>query len=72
MFSKIKMSEKLEKKIDQRATLCEWCGIPLGSANLVRQSVCIRCYKLLRGANVSDEEIFGSKDEKRKIPTSSE
>jgi hypothetical protein len=60
------MNENLEKRSNEYATLCGWCGIPLGSANLVRQSVCIRCYKLLRGANISDEEVFSSKDVKKK------
>ena len=52
----------------ENVTLCVWCGIPLGSANHVSQSVCIRCYNLLTGAKLSDEEIFGSRD--RKITSS--
>lgn len=65
------MNENIEKRSDEYAALCGWCGIPLGSANLVRQSVCIRCYKLLRGASISDEEIFSSKDVKKANSTSS-
>lgn len=64
------MSEKSEKQSYEKVVLCVWCGIPLGSANHVRESVCIRCFKLLMGANLSDEEIFSSKDTKRKLSTS--
>ncbi len=59
------MNNKFEAKSFEDAQLCAWCGIPLGSANLVRQSVCVRCYKLLMNANLSDEEIFGTKDRKK-------
>ena len=47
------------------AALCGWCGIPLGSANLVRQSVCLRCYNFLIAANLTDEEIFGGENRRR-------
>jgi hypothetical protein len=58
------MNENLEKPGNEYADLCGWCGIPLGSANLVSQSTCVRCYKLLKGANVSDEEIFRTRNVK--------
>lgn len=61
------MNKKFEAKSFEDASLCTWCETPLGSANLVRQSVCVRCYKLLVNANLSDEEIFSSKDQKRKF-----
>ena len=40
------------------AALCGWCGVPLGSANTIRENVCLRCYRLLRDAGIADEEIF--------------
>lgn len=49
----------------EKVELCSWCGIPLGSANHVRQSVCVRCYKLLINANLSDDEIFGSSSKEK-------
>jgi hypothetical protein len=55
-----KFIEKLGAQIFENAALCAWCGIPFGSANFDCQPVCIRCYKLLMGANLSDAEIFGN------------
>lgn len=57
------MNEKLAEQSFKNVALCVWCGIPLGSANHVHQSVCIRCYKLLK-ASLQEEEIFGSGDRK--------
>ncbi len=59
------MSEKLEVRKFDESALCGWCGIPLGSANLVRESVCIRCYELLIAANLTNEEIFSGEKRKR-------
>ena len=59
------MGEKLEVRSFDEMALCDWCGIPLGSANLVSESVCIRCYELLIAANLTNEEIFSHENRKR-------
>lgn len=53
------MSEKSEKPLFEEAKLCGWCGVQLNSTNLARQLVCVRCYELLKNANLSSAEIFG-------------
>jgi len=60
------VNEKMETQNVKNVTLCVWCGIPLGSANIVRQSVCVRCYELLINADLSDEEIFGIRRDRNK------
>lgn len=40
-------------------TPCRWCDKPLPPAKDYANGVCADCYRLLHGAGVSDEEIFG-------------
>jgi hypothetical protein len=53
------MTDKPKSQTTTDVLLCDWCGIPLGSANTAYERVCVRCYQRLSRANVSDEEIFG-------------
>lgn len=53
-----KMNRKFEIRTSENAALCSWCKSPLDSANLAQQSVCLRCYEILAGANLLDKEIF--------------
>ena len=59
------MSESLEESNFKNIKLCDWCSIPLGSANTIEISVCVRCYKLLIRANLLNDEIFGSRNLKK-------
>ncbi|MCY7348419.1 MAG: hypothetical protein LH614_19670 [Pyrinomonadaceae bacterium] len=61
-----KMGEKSGTKTSQNAG-CSWCKTPLGLSNRAYESVCVRCCKLLMGANLSDEEIFGSHRREKKL-----
>jgi len=52
------MSIETTGKTENAVELCCWCSIPLGSANTVKERVCIRCYEVLRNAGITEEEIF--------------
>ena len=39
--------------------MCYWCGIAFRPEVRHRRPVCPRCYRLLTGAGIKDEEIFG-------------
>jgi hypothetical protein len=41
--------------------LCAWCDTPLGGNSHYKASVCVRCYKLLKGAGLTDEQIIKDK-----------
>lgn len=64
------MNEQIEKLFVD-TTLCDWCRIPLGTANLIRGMVCVRCYELLIKANLTNDEIFGGKKRKNENVVSS-
>ena len=57
------MFDHSEIKANHNAVLCCWCGIPFGSASLFKGEICVRCYKLLIGAGLKDEEIFRGETE---------
>ena len=40
---------------------CKWCDAPLTPVDY-KDEVCVRCYALLSGAGLSDEEIFYRND----------
>jgi len=52
------MSSEFDLQPKDNPISCSWCGILLGSANLVSESTCVRCYKMLLAAGLTDEEIF--------------
>lgn len=39
--------------------MCYWCGTTFQPEVRQRRPVCQRCYRLLTGAGIKDEEIFG-------------
>ena len=39
--------------------MCYWCGIAFRPEVRHGRPVCPRCYRLLTGAGIKDEEIFG-------------
>jgi hypothetical protein len=46
-----------DKKIG--GEVCYWCGITFQPEVRQQRPVCPRCYRLLTGAGVKDDEIFG-------------
>lgn len=40
-------------------TNCSWCGAKILAAEAEQLPVCDKCLRLLKGAGVSEEEIFG-------------
>ena len=52
------MSSEIDSQSRDNPKSCGWCGILLGSANLISKSTCIRCYKMLIAAGLTDKEIF--------------
>lgn len=56
------MSDHTESESERHPALCTWCAIPLGSANHYKKLVCVRCYKLLINAGLTDEEIFSNEN----------
>jgi hypothetical protein len=56
------MSNQIElQPPDKPLKLCSWCDIPLAKASYYEESVCIRCYKLLVSAGLTDGEILKDK-----------
>lgn len=49
--------EQPQKQISINKEICRWCDSILSPVTI--KSVCLSCYKLLLGANLPDEEIFG-------------
>jgi hypothetical protein len=52
------MSDDLRSGPPDSEVLCSWCGKRLPSDGPEAASVCERCVRLLKGAGLSDEEIF--------------
>jgi hypothetical protein len=42
--------------------VCYWCGTAFQPEVRRRRPVCPRCYRLLIGAGIKDEEIFGESE----------
>ena len=54
------MTERAGPDRPEREDLCSWCGHRLSREERQQRDgrVCVRCYRLLAAAGVSDEEIF--------------
>lgn len=46
-----------QAQTSSHAPSCKWCDGPLTSRDY-KEGVCLRCYSLLSGAGITDEEIF--------------
>lgn len=44
---------------------CKWCARSMPPVAEYVRGVCVDCYRLLKGAGVSDEEIFAEIGEQR-------
>jgi protein-arginine kinase activator protein McsA len=53
------MTESSSEKRRSDEEVCYWCGTTFQPEVWRRRPVCPRCYRLLVGAGVRDEEIFG-------------
>ena len=53
------MTEPSSAKKGNDGEVCYWCGTTFQPEVRQRRPVCPRCYRLLVGAGVKDEEIFG-------------
>ena len=53
------MTEASSAKKGSDGEVCYWCGTTFQPEVRQRRPVCPRCYRLLVGAGVTDEEIFG-------------
>jgi predicted amidophosphoribosyltransferase len=43
--------------------LCQWCKKPFNKEEAAIGRVCARCLRLLRGAGLTDEEIYRSDED---------
>ncbi len=58
------MNSDLDSDSARDAPVCTWCGEPLMPDESERSSrVCDRCARKLHDAGLSDEEIYGARDE---------
>ena len=53
------MTESSSSEKKNEGEVCYWCGIAFRPEVRHGRPVCPRCYRLLTGAGVKDEEIFG-------------
>jgi protein-arginine kinase activator protein McsA len=56
------MTEASSAKKGSDGEVCYWCGTTFQPEVRRRRPVCPRCYRLLVGAGVTDEEIFGREE----------
>lgn len=57
----LNMIDQSDLHSNKNEMLCDWCGKSFDSGNMVKESVCVRCYKLLSTAGIMDKEIFSLK-----------
>lgn len=55
------MPNQSKLQLDNKGALCSWCERTLISGNMAGESVCMRCYQMLRVAGIKEEEIFSAK-----------
>jgi len=60
------MNTETSRDPENAVELCCWCSIPLDSANIVREGVCVRCYDVLLNAGITEEEIFAGRSNRQK------
>jgi protein-arginine kinase activator protein McsA len=53
------MTEPSSSEDKREGDVCYWCGVTFQPQVWRRRPVCPRCYRLLTGAGIKDEEIFG-------------
>ena len=60
---------ELEGVPDSPGIFCVWCSVPLTEAGAFIKKTCLKCYRLLLNAGLSDKEILNPELSRKKEST---